>query len=195
MEEHDSGAFFKELFDLEGKVAVVIGGTGVLCGAMAWGLWRVGCRVVLVGRNRGKAESHFQQWGSSPDEARFFKADVTRRDQVVTIIPAVTEWFGRIDIWINGAAINPPIPYFDMSDEEFERILDVNLNPKLGTRMGWPWDSGQRPLSRFLSGGTEPKSSGRITGKGHYGPHPHGAIRGCGRADWCDPVARLRESW
>jgi NAD(P)-dependent dehydrogenase (short-subunit alcohol dehydrogenase family) len=127
LDEHDSGVFFKGLFDLEGKVAVVIGGTGVLCGAMAWGLWRAGCRVVLVGRNRGKAESHFQRWGSPPDEARFFKADVTRRDQVVTIIPAVTEWFGRIDIWINGAAINPPIPYFDITDEEFDTILDANL--------------------------------------------------------------------
>lgn len=127
MDEYDSGVFFKGLFDLEGKVAVVIGGTGVLCGAMAWGLWRAGCRIVLVGRNRGKAESHFQQWGSPPDEARFFQADVTRRDEVVTIIPAVTEWFGRIDIWINGAAINPPIPYFDITDEEFDTILDANL--------------------------------------------------------------------
>lgn len=125
--EHDSGTFLKELFGLEGKVAVVIGGTGVLCGVMAWGLWRAGCRVVLVGRNRGKAESHFRRWGSPPDEARFFKADVTRRDQVVTIIPAVMDGFGCIDIWINGAAINPPIPYFDITDEEFEHILDTNL--------------------------------------------------------------------
>jgi NAD(P)-dependent dehydrogenase (short-subunit alcohol dehydrogenase family) len=81
----------------------------------------------LIGRNREKAESHFEQWGSPPDEARFFKADVTRRDQVVMIIPAVMEWFGRIDIWINGAAVNPPIPYFDITDEEFDSILDTNL--------------------------------------------------------------------
>ena len=127
MRNPDSSTFLNELFDLKGKVAVVIGGTGVLCGAMAWGLWRAGCQVVLVGRNRGKAESHFQQWGSSHDEARFFKADVTRRDQVVTIIPAVMEWFGGIDIWINGAAITPPILYFDITDEEFDNIIDTNL--------------------------------------------------------------------
>lgn len=127
MKKYDSCKFLNGLFDLEGKVAVVIGGTGVLCGAMAWGLWRAGCRVVLVGRNRGKAESHFQQWASPPNVARFFKVDVTQRDQMVTIIPAVTEWFGRIDIWINGAAINPPIPYLEITDEEFEAILDTNL--------------------------------------------------------------------
>jgi NAD(P)-dependent dehydrogenase (short-subunit alcohol dehydrogenase family) len=127
MRQSDSSTFLKELFSLEGRVAVVIGGTGVLCGAMAWGLWRAGCRVVLVGRNRAKAESHFQDWKSLPGEARFFKADVTRRDQVVTIIPAVMDLFGRIDIWINGAAINPPVPYFDITDEEFGNILDTNL--------------------------------------------------------------------
>jgi len=123
----ESEAFLHELFGLEGKVAVVIGGTGVLCGAMAWGLWRAGCRVVLVGRNQEKAESHFQQWESSPEEGRFFKADVTQRDQVEAIIPAVAKWFGRIDIWINGAGINPPIPYLEITDEEFDHILDTNL--------------------------------------------------------------------
>jgi len=127
LKEHDSSEFLKELFDLEGKVAVVIGGTGVLCGAMAWGLWRAGCRVVLVGRNPEKAKVHFQEWGSAPDEVRFFTADATRRDQVARIIPAVIGWFGHIDIWINGAGINPPIPYFEIADEEFEAILDTNL--------------------------------------------------------------------
>ena len=127
MKIYDSCKFLNGLFNFEGKVAVVIGGTGVLCGAMAWGLCQAGCRVVVIGRNRKKAESHFQQWGSTHDEARFFKADVTQRDQVVTIIPTVMEWFGRIDIWINGAAINPPIPYLEIDDEEFGTILDTNL--------------------------------------------------------------------
>jgi NAD(P)-dependent dehydrogenase (short-subunit alcohol dehydrogenase family) len=147
MRQSDSSTFLGELFNLEGKVAVVIGGTGVLCGAMAWGLWRAGCRVILVGRNRGKAESHFEQWGSPPDEARFFKADVTRRDQVGTIIPAVMGWFGRIDIWINGAAVNPPIPYFDITDEEFDNILDTNLRTvhMACQAIGKHWiDNGQR---------------------------------------------------
>jgi NAD(P)-dependent dehydrogenase (short-subunit alcohol dehydrogenase family) len=127
LKKHKSSKFLIELFNLENKVAVVIGGTGVLCGAMAWGLWRAGCRVVLVGRNRGKAEEHFREWGSTADEARFFKADVTRRNQVANIIPAVTKWFAHIDIWINGAAINPPIPYLEIKDEDFKTLLDSNL--------------------------------------------------------------------
>ena len=46
LKNHDPGKLLNGLFDLENKVAVVIGGTGVLCGAMAWGLLEAGCRVV-----------------------------------------------------------------------------------------------------------------------------------------------------
>ncbi len=127
MKKEDSAIFLQDLFDLDDKVAVIIGGTGVLCGKMAWALWRAGCRVVLVGRSQEKAESHMQKWGSPPDNVRFLKTDVTKRKQVETIVPAVTGWFGKIDIWINGAAINPPIPYLDITDRVFQEILDVNL--------------------------------------------------------------------
>ncbi len=127
MTKRNPDEFYKTLYKLEGKVAVVIGGTGVLCGKMAWGLLQAGSRVVLVGRNKNKADRHFQRWGSSADEARFFKADITRRDQLSQIIPTVMEWFGHIDIWINGAAIAPPMPYLEITDEQFDAILDVDL--------------------------------------------------------------------
>ena len=119
--------FYTQLFDLHGKVAVVIGGTGVLCGEMARGLLQTGCRVVLVGRNKKKADHHFQHWKSSADNARFLKADVTDRNQLNRIIPKTVEWFGRIDIWINGAAIAPPGAYLEISDAQFDAIVDVDL--------------------------------------------------------------------
>ncbi len=119
--------FYKELLDLEGKVAVVIGGTGVLCGEMAWGLLQAGARIVLVGRNKKKAEGHFQRWNSASDEARFFKADVTQRNQLEQIIPTVMNWYGQIDIWINGATVAPPVPYLEITDKQFDSIMDVNL--------------------------------------------------------------------
>ena len=99
---HSGGEFFRNLFDLEGKVAIIIGGTGSLCGAMAKGLWQSGCKVVLVGRNADKAEAHFKNWSAGPESARFCRADVTARAEVESIIPAVSDWYGRIDIWVNG---------------------------------------------------------------------------------------------
>lgn len=125
--QQDPDKFYKKLFDLKGKVAVVIGGTGVLCGEMARGLLQSGTKVILVGRNESKAENHFKRWGTTPNVARFLKADVTKRDQVVNIIPTVIRWHGRIDIWINGATIAPPIPYFEITDAQFETIVAVNL--------------------------------------------------------------------
>ena len=119
--------FYKTLFDLEDKVAVVIGGTGVLCGEIALGLLQAGARIVLIGRDEEKAKHHFKRWACSANEARFFQADVTRRGQLNRIIPAVNEWFGHIDIWINGAAIAPPSFYLEISDEQFDTILSVDL--------------------------------------------------------------------
>ncbi len=122
-----SAVFLQEMFGLRDKVAVVIGGTGALCGAMAGGLLRAGCRVLLVGRERQKAEGHFRRWRSTPEKARFHRADVTRREQIEALVPAVMEAFGRVDIWVNGAAIAPPSPYLEITDREFETIVDVNL--------------------------------------------------------------------
>lgn len=127
MAQPNPNNFYKKLFDLDGKVAVVIGGTGVLCGEMAWGLLQSGAKVVLVGRNKTKAKNHFQRWKSSSHEARFLKADVTKRDQIVKIVPVAVDWYGKIDIWINGATVAPPIPYFEITDEQFETILEANL--------------------------------------------------------------------
>jgi NAD(P)-dependent dehydrogenase (short-subunit alcohol dehydrogenase family) len=123
----DPGAFYKQLFNLEDKVAVIIGGTGALCGKMAWGLLQAGVRVVLVGRDEEKANNLFKLWESASEDARFFKADVTQRCEIEHIIPNVLSWYGQIDIWINGATIAPPVPYFEINDEQFDSILDVNL--------------------------------------------------------------------
>ncbi len=123
----DVGQYYRDLFDLENKVAVIIGGTGVLCGMMARGLWQAGCKVILVGRNQKKAEAHFQNWGSAPDEACFLEADVRRRLEVEDLVPSALEKFGRIDIWVNGAAMGPPSAYLGITDEQYDAVLELNL--------------------------------------------------------------------
>ena len=140
------GEFFRNLFALEGKVAVVIGGTGYLCGAMARGLWQSGCRVVLVGRNEAKARDHFKEWGVGPEGGRFWRADVTVRAEVESIIPPVLDWYGGIDIWINGAGLISPTPYTEISDDEFSNLINVNLRSvHLGCQtIGKHWIDGKR---------------------------------------------------
>ncbi len=127
MTRQNTADFLNSLFGLSGKTAVVIGGTGVLCGAIAGGFLRAGCRVVLVGRDEAKAEAHFREWESGPEEARFIPADVTKADDIRAVIPAVLAWTGGIDIWVNGAGVNSATPYLDIDEEEFERIVAANL--------------------------------------------------------------------
>lgn len=127
MTGNQTDVFLKGLFGLEGKTAVVIGGTGVLCGALARGFLRAGCRVALVGRSEEKARAHIRDWGAGPEEVLFVPADVTRAEEMAGIIPAVLDWSGGIDIWINGAGINSATPYLEISEEEFERIVAANL--------------------------------------------------------------------
>jgi NAD(P)-dependent dehydrogenase (short-subunit alcohol dehydrogenase family) len=117
----------QELFSLEGKVALVIGGTGELCGAMAEGLAAAGARVLLVGRNEEKAKARMDSISASGGKADFIKADVSTKASLETLLSDAVQLAGGIDIVINGAGVNSPTPFFDVSEEELDRIMNVNF--------------------------------------------------------------------
>jgi NAD(P)-dependent dehydrogenase (short-subunit alcohol dehydrogenase family) len=112
---------------LQGRVAVVVGGTGVLCGAMAEGLAAAGASVALVGRDAAKAQTRLEAIAQSGGRAGFFPCDTTSRTGLEQLLQEVLKTFGRVDILVNGAGINSPTPFFDIQEEEFDRILTVNL--------------------------------------------------------------------
>jgi NAD(P)-dependent dehydrogenase (short-subunit alcohol dehydrogenase family) len=124
---HTRKDYLDDLFGLAGKTAVVVGGTGVLCGAMARGLWHAGCRVVLAGRDPKKAKVHRETWNAPEDQVRFCAVEVTDKNSLTNLINRAEDWFGDVDIWINGAGINSATPYLDITEEEFDRIVRVNL--------------------------------------------------------------------
>ena len=119
--------YLNNLFSLEGQVAVVIGGTGELCGAMAEGLAQAGAEVVLVGRSQEKAELRMASIAEHGGESRFIAAEVGSRAALDTLRDEVLSQCGHADILVNGAGVNSPTPVLDITDEEFGRILDVNL--------------------------------------------------------------------
>ena len=116
-----------ELFSLQGRVAVVVGGTGVLCGAMAEGLAAAGATVALVGRDAAKAQTRLDAIVQSGGRAGFFPCDTTSRAGLEQLLQHVLKTFGRVDILVNGAGTNSPTPFFDIQEEEFDLILAVNL--------------------------------------------------------------------
>ncbi len=119
--------YLRELFNLSGQVAVVIGGTGELCGAMAEGLAGAGAEVVLVGRNAEKASARLARLAALGGRAWFHPAEASSRAELEGLRDAVLQRSGRIDIVVNGAGINSATPFFDLTEEEFDRIVRVNL--------------------------------------------------------------------
>ena len=119
--------YLSNLFGLAGKVAVVIGGTGELCGAMAEGLAGAGAEVVLVGRNADKAGARLQRIAAAGGKAWFHSAEATSREGLQGLLEAVLKRSGRVDIVVNGAGINSPTPFLEITEEEFDRIVEVNL--------------------------------------------------------------------
>lgn len=116
-----------DLFNLAGKTAVVIGGTGELCGAMAEGLAAAGAQVVLVGRDPAKAEKRLAAITAAGGSGWFEACEVTSRAELAALADRVIARAGKVDILVNGAGVNSPTPFLEITDEELERILNVNF--------------------------------------------------------------------
>ena len=119
--------YLSSLFSLSGRVAVVIGGTGELCGAMAEGLAGAGAEVVLVGRKADKAQNRLDKISAAGGKAWFHPAETASKSELVALCDAVVQKCGRIDVVVNGAGVNSATPFLDISEEEFDRIVQVNL--------------------------------------------------------------------
>src|SRR4051794_35082838 len=105
-----SGAFLKQLFGLDGQVAVVIGGTGVLCGAMARGLAEAGAAVVVAGRDAERGAARVEEIEALGGKASFLPVDVMRRDSIEGLLRRALEARGRVDMLVNGAGVNSASP-------------------------------------------------------------------------------------
>ena len=126
-----SNSYLSTLFGLDNKVAVVIGGTGELCGSMAEGLANAGAETVLVGRNEEKATARLDKINTAGGRAYFEKVDVTSKTSIDDLLSAVLKKSGRVDILINGAGINSPTPILEVQEDEFDDILNTNLKAVL----------------------------------------------------------------
>ncbi len=119
--------YLNSLYGLNGKVAVVIGGTGELCGAMAEGLAGAGAEVVLVGRNAEKAKPRVERIGAAGGKAYFMAAEASEKAALEQLLAGVLQRSGRVDIVVNGAGVNSATPYLEIGEEEFDRIVRINL--------------------------------------------------------------------
>jgi NAD(P)-dependent dehydrogenase (short-subunit alcohol dehydrogenase family) len=119
--------YLSSLFSLAGKVAVVIGGTGELCGAMAEGLAGAGAEVVLVGRSAEKAAARLAKIHTAGGKAYFVSAEASSKAELEKLLVTVLAQSGRVDIVVNGAGVNSATPFLNIPEDEFERIMTINV--------------------------------------------------------------------
>ncbi len=115
------------LFDLSGRVAVVIGATSGLGRAIAIGLGEHGATVVPTGRRAEQLESVCDEIGTAVRQT----TDVTSRQSIDALRDAVLAHFGRIDILVNAAGYTFKQPTVKVSEAQWSALFDTNLNGAL----------------------------------------------------------------
>ena len=118
-------------FSITGQVAVVTGGTGVLCAEMCRGLAAAGASVTVLGHRREPAETLAAELGNG---ALGLACDVLDKASIEAAAQTVLEHFGRVDILVNGAGGNQPgattspeQSFFDLPKEAVQAAFDLNM--------------------------------------------------------------------
>ena len=123
----------KSLFDLTSKVAVVIGGTSGIGLALARGLAEAGADVVPTGRRFDQVERAAAGIRELGRRSLAVACDVTDRANIEQFRDAVLREFQFVDILVNCAGITMKVPTVDVSDDDWNRIVETNLNGTLRT--------------------------------------------------------------
>ena len=125
--------YLNDLFNLKGKAAFLTGAGGHLVGELSLGLARAGCTVAVGDLRLHKAQAVVDKISAEGGSAFAVEIDVVQKDSWEKALARLVEQGGRIDILLNGAGINAPTPFFEISMEEWDRVLATNLT---GTLLG-----------------------------------------------------------
>lgn len=120
-------AFVDGLFRLDGRVAVITGGASGLGEAIAEGFAQAGASVVIADVNGERGEALAARIAQDGGQARYLGLDVTSRAAVEQAAATVVEELGRVDVLVNSAGTAVRYPAEDFPEEEWDRILTLNL--------------------------------------------------------------------
>jgi NAD(P)-dependent dehydrogenase (short-subunit alcohol dehydrogenase family) len=119
--------FLTDLFGLQEQIAVVIGATGVLGGALADGIAAAGATVVVSGRSAERGQQRVDAIRNNGGNAEFIAVDADRRESMNQLLQQTLESYGRVDILVNCAGTNSSTPYAEITDEDWHRVIDSQL--------------------------------------------------------------------
>ncbi len=120
-------------FDLTGRVALVTGGNKGLGRAMARGLAEAGADVFIASRNEAELKASLEYvLDGTGRKGGYAVCDVSVRDELPKLAATATKQMGRIDILINNAGMNFPQAIDAITDEAWDRVVEVNLSSVMG---------------------------------------------------------------
>lgn len=126
--------YMSKLFDLTGKVAVVIGATGELGGAISQAFGEAGAKVAVLGRNEDRGQKRVAALSNTGATAKFFKADAMEKESLLECENQIAEELGTPDILLNAAGGNDPKatvtddnPFVSLPIDAWRQNFDLNL--------------------------------------------------------------------
>lgn len=119
--------FLEKLFSLAGQSAVVIGGTGVLGGALAEGIAQAGATTIVAGRGEERGKERVAAIEKLGGKSHFLPVDVTKRESIEALLADAIARCGKVDMLVNCAGVNVGSPYLEAKDEDWDRVLQTNI--------------------------------------------------------------------
>ena len=140
-----------KMFDLTGKVALVTGGSKGLGKAMARGLAEAGADVVISSRHENELKPALAEILKGTDrKGAYFVADMAQRGDVGKLAAFALDKMGKIDILINNAGTNVPQAIDEITDVEWDRIMEINLNSVMSLTRALVPQMKQRKWGRII---------------------------------------------
>ena len=119
---------FSKLFSLEGKVALITGGSYGIGYGIASAFAAQGAKIVFCDIKQELVDKGLESYKADGIDAKGYVCDVTNEDMVTDMVKKIEEEVGVIDILVNNAGIIKRIPMHEKSAAEFRQVIDVDLN-------------------------------------------------------------------
>jgi NAD(P)-dependent dehydrogenase (short-subunit alcohol dehydrogenase family) len=122
-----SAEYLERMFGLKGKTAVVIGGAGVLGGALCGGLLQAGAHIIVADLTEEGCQARVKQLQTLGGKASYCTVDVTSRESLEKVLAFAVKETGRADILVNCAGVNAGSTFLEATDKDWDRVLTINL--------------------------------------------------------------------